>query len=111
MDSVGVDVGLRLGHDERKKATDSRVPPVSDKRTKERRGCWTSGGSAELGRCGAVRPTRQARGKQPRPDGPRREGGRAIGLPGHFAQVSCFIFFSSFFSLFVCFQTISNKIF
>jgi hypothetical protein len=75
MDSVGVDVGLRLGHDERKKATDSRVPPVSDKRTKERRGCWTSGDSAELGRCGAVRPTRQARGKQPRPDGPRREGG------------------------------------
>jgi hypothetical protein len=73
--------------------TDRWPPPVSERKEGER----PLLGSAGLGRCGAVRPTRpQARRKAGRPE-------RAV---GHQAEGKLFLlfFYFSFFSLFTCFQ-------
>jgi hypothetical protein len=70
-------------------------------------------GSTGLGHCELGRPTQtRARRKTAAAHCAERRSRpirRAFGPPGE--KVSHFFFFSSFFSLFVCFQTISNKIF
>jgi hypothetical protein len=80
--------------------TDRWPPPVSERKEGER----PLLGSAGLGRCGAVRPTRpQARRKAGRPE-------RAV---GHQAEGKLFLLFFIFLS-FLCllvFKNISNKIF